>query len=75
MERKGCKYTWSNKQVTQEGSREQVVASWPERAECRVQYFWIELKASTRRFCKGWGPNINSQIKREKKICLANLKA
>jgi hypothetical protein len=31
------------------------------------------MKAATRKFCKGWGANVNSQIKREKKDLLKKL--
>jgi hypothetical protein len=60
--------------LTQEGFRERVVASWPERRGKNIQDYWRELKAETRKFCKGWGANINSQIKREKKLLLDELK-
>jgi hypothetical protein len=53
--------------LTQEGFRERVVSSWPERGSKKVQDYWRELKYVTRRFCKGWGANINSQIKKDKK--------
>jgi hypothetical protein len=59
--------------LTQEGFRERVVASWPERRDKNVQDYWRELKADTRKFCKGWGANINSQIKRDKKLLLDKL--
>jgi hypothetical protein len=43
------------------------VSNWPERGSKKVQDYWRELKSDTRRFCKGWGANINSQIKKDKK--------
>jgi hypothetical protein len=60
--------------LSQGGFREQVVASWPERGEGKIQDFWREMKAYTRRFCKGWGANTNSQIKNKKKDLLGKLK-
>jgi hypothetical protein len=53
--------------LTQEGFRERLVSSWPERGSKKVQDYWRELKYFTRRFCKGWRANINSQIKKDKK--------
>jgi hypothetical protein len=53
--------------LTLEGFRERLVSSWPERGSKKVQDYWRELKYFTRRFCKGWRANINSQIKKDKK--------
>jgi hypothetical protein len=39
-----------------------------------IQDFWRELKADTRKFCKGWGANINIQKKKEKRLLLDKLK-
>jgi hypothetical protein len=61
--------------MTQEGFKERVIASWPEREEKPIQNYWRDLKASTRKFCKGWGANTNSQIKKDKKILLDRLQA
>jgi exonuclease III len=60
--------------LTQEGFRERVTNSWPERGDKNVQDFWRDLKADTRRFCKGWDANRNSGIKREKRIFLSEVK-
>lgn len=60
--------------LTQAGFRDLVVAAWPKRGNNNVQYYWRELKAATRRFCKGWGSNINSQKKRDNKILVGKLK-
>jgi hypothetical protein len=38
-----------------------------------VQDYWRDMKAATRKFCKGWGANVNSQIKREKRDLLKKL--
>jgi hypothetical protein len=38
-----------------------------------VQDYWRDVKAATRKFCKGWGANINSQVKKDKKILLSKL--
>jgi hypothetical protein len=50
------------------------VSNWPERGSKKVQDYWRELKSDTRRFCKGWGANINSQIKKDKKILMDKMK-
>jgi hypothetical protein len=39
-----------------------------------VQDYWRDVKAASRKFCKGWGANINSQVKKDKKILLSKLK-
>jgi hypothetical protein len=38
-----------------------------------VPDYWRDMKATTRKFCKGWGANVNSQIKREKSDLLKKL--
>jgi hypothetical protein len=60
--------------LSQRGFREQVVASWPERGDSTIQDFWKEIKVYTRRFCRGWGANINSQIKKDKIDLLNKMK-
>jgi hypothetical protein len=55
--------------MTQEGFKERVTTSWPERGEKPIQDYWRDLKTSTRKFCKGWGANTNSQIKKIRKTC------
>jgi hypothetical protein len=63
--------------LLQQGFREAVIASWPERGGQKeggtVQDYWRDVKAATRKFCKGWGANVNSQIKREKRYLLKKL--
>jgi hypothetical protein len=39
-----------------------------------VQDYWREFKSDTGRFCKGLGANINSQIKKDKRLLLDKLK-
>jgi hypothetical protein len=50
------------------------VAAWLERGNNNVQDYWRELKVATRKFCKGWGANINSPKKRDKIIMVEKLK-
>jgi hypothetical protein len=56
---------WLEQQVF----REAVINKWPERGESYKQDFWRDIKASTRKFCRGWGINTQSQIKKDKKLC------
>jgi hypothetical protein len=60
--------------LTQAGFRDLVLATWPERRHRNIQDHWKELKAATRKFCKGWGANVNSQKKRDKINLLEKLK-
>jgi hypothetical protein len=55
------------------GFKEVVLASWPERGDKIVQDHWRDVKAATRKFCKGWGANVNSQMKKDKKDLLSKL--
>jgi hypothetical protein len=53
--------------LTQAGFRESVVVAWPKRGDNNVQDYWGELKAATRKFCKGRGANINSKKREARK--------
>jgi hypothetical protein len=59
--------------MLQRGFKEMALASWPERGEKTVQDHWRDVKATTRNFCKGWGANVNSQMKKDKKDLLSKL--
>jgi hypothetical protein len=60
--------------LTQEGFRDLVISNWPERGDENIQNFWKDIKTSTRRFSKGWGANLNSQMKKDKNKILEKLK-
>jgi hypothetical protein len=59
--------------MLQRGFKERVLDTWKERGGKTVQDYWRDVKAATRKFCKGWGANINSQVKKDKKILLSKL--
>jgi BMFP domain-containing protein YqiC len=59
--------------LLQDGFREVVLNGWPERGEKRIQDHWRDVRAAIRKFCKGWGANINNQMRREKKDLLTKL--
>jgi hypothetical protein len=40
-----------------------------------IQDYWRELKTATRKFCKGWGANTQSQTKKDKKVLLEKINA
>jgi hypothetical protein len=61
--------TW----LLQDRFRQVVLKYWPERGEKRIQDHWRDVRVATRKFCKGWGANINSHMRREKKDLLAKL--
>jgi hypothetical protein len=50
-----------------------VIACWLERGQKIVQYHLRDVKAATRKFCKGWGAIVNSQMRRNKKELLIKL--
>jgi hypothetical protein len=56
-----------------QGFREAGISKWPEREARPIQDFWREMKAATRKFCKGWGINTQSQFKRDKKLLLERI--
>jgi hypothetical protein len=45
------------------GFKETVISKWPERGARPIQDYWREVKAATRKFCRGWGINTQSQLK------------
>jgi hypothetical protein len=61
--------------LEQRGFKELVRSKWPVRDYRGVQDFWRDLKASTRKFYKGWGANFQSQLKREKQTLLDIIKS
>jgi hypothetical protein len=40
-----------------------------------IQDFWKEVKAATRRFCRGWGTNFQAQTRKNKSLLLGKIKA
>jgi hypothetical protein len=55
------------------GFKETVISKWPERGARPIQDYWREVKAATRKFCKGWGINTQSQLKKYKKLPLEKI--
>jgi hypothetical protein len=52
--------------LTQSGFREVIKSKWPDRGNREVQDYWKMVKTNIRRFCRGWGRNINTQKKKDK---------
>jgi exonuclease III len=62
--------------LEQQGFRESVVIKWPiRRLHENIQDFWKEVKAATRRFCRGWGANFQAQTRKNKSLLLEKIKA
>jgi hypothetical protein len=43
------------------------------RGESAIQDFWREIKAATRKYCKGWGANTQSLLKKDKLLLLEKI--
>jgi hypothetical protein len=59
--------------LDQQGFREMVLSKWPMRGDHSIQDFWKDMKAATRKFCRGWGTNNQSQLKKDKKFILGKI--
>jgi hypothetical protein len=60
--------------LTQEGFRDLVISNWPKRDGQNIQDYWKEIKTATQIFCKGWGANFNSQIKKDRRSLLEKIR-
>lgn len=52
--------------LTQEGFREKLKEKWPVRGGLEIQDYWRHIKSEIRKFYRGWGANLSSQMKKDK---------
>jgi exonuclease III len=60
--------------MEQQGFKETILSKWPVRGGYPIQDFWRDLKSATRKFCRGWGANNQSQFKKDKRVLLEKLR-
>lgn len=51
---------------TQENFKERTISKWPQSGLMEIQDYWKVMKILLRKFLKGWGANICSQMNRDK---------
>jgi hypothetical protein len=66
-------FSFQTSWLDQREFKETVVGKWPVRGESAIQDFWREVKAATRKYCKGWGANTQSQLKKDKSLLLEKI--
>jgi hypothetical protein len=66
-------FSFQTSWLDQRGFKELVLGKWPMRGECAIQDFWRDIKAATRKYCKGWGANTQSQLKKDKSLLLEKI--
>jgi hypothetical protein len=66
-------FSFQTSWLDQQGFKESVLGKWPMGGECAIQDFWREIKAATRKYCKGWGANTQSLLKKDKLLLLEKI--